>query len=56
MATAMEMIATSPDAKCSPRYAQSAVKTPKYLLNPAVTDRFTVAIVIEKSDWLDNLV
>ncbi len=56
MATAMEVIATSPDAKCSLRYALSAVKTPKYLLNPAVTDRFTVAIVIEKSDRLDNLV
>jgi hypothetical protein len=54
MATAMEVIATGPNAKCSLRYALSAAKTPKYLLNPAVTDRFTVAIVIVKSDQPDN--
>jgi len=56
MATAMEVVVPGPDARCSLRYALSAVKTLKYLLNHAVVDRFTVAIVIEKSDWLDNLI
>jgi len=49
-----EMATTGPDARCSPQYVLSAAKTPKYLLNPAVIDRFTVAIATVKSDQADN--
>ncbi len=45
-----EAVATDPDARCFPRNALSAARTPKYPLNLAVIGRFTVAIATVKSD------
>ena len=49
-----EAVTTAPDVRCSPRYAPSVARTPKYPSNHAVTGLFTVAIAIVKSDLVSN--
>jgi len=49
-----EAIVTEPHDKCSPQYAPSAVKAPKFLFNLVVIDRFTAAIVTGKTDPADK--
>ncbi len=49
-----ETAATGPDARCFPRHAPSAARTPRYPLNLAVISRFTVAIATVKSDRVGN--
>ena len=49
-----QIVATDPDARCSPRSAPSVAKTPKYHLNLVVIGRSTVAIATVKSDQADN--
>jgi len=46
----MEIATTGSGARCFPQYVPSAAKTPRYPSNPAVINRFTVAIATVKSD------
>ena len=48
--------ATGHSARCFPRHAPSAARTPRYPLSLAVISRFTVAIATEKIDRPDKLV
>ncbi len=50
----MEAAATDPHARCFPRHAPSAARTPKYPLNPVKVDRYTVAIATVKSNKVDK--
>ena len=50
----MEVVAMGPNAGCSPQHVPSAAKIPRYPSNPAVINRFTVAIATAKSDLTDN--
>jgi len=45
---------TEPRVRCSRLHALSAVKAPKFLLNPAETGQYTATIVSEKSDPIDK--
>ena len=52
----MEMMvtATDPGAKCSPQYALSVVKTPKYHSSPVKVDRCIVVSATVVSDRTDK--
>ena len=41
-------------AKCSPRFVLSAVKTPKFRLNPAKADQCTAAIATTRTNQPGN--
>jgi hypothetical protein len=51
---AMQMVATSPDDRCSRQYVPAVAKTPKYRSSPAMIDRYIAVIATLKSDWADK--
>jgi len=51
----MEKAATGPSGRCSLRCVLSVARTPRYLSNPAVIGRCTVAIATVKTGRVDNI-
>ena len=45
---------TGHDAKCSPQYALSVAKTPKYRSSPAKVDRCIAVSATVRSNWANN--
>ena len=50
----MMALVTEPSDRCSRQYAPTVAKIPSYPLNPAVTNRCTVAIATVKSESADS--